>query len=84
VEVIITRAPDADVQIACHGAPMLESEEGRQLSGDGAPADVPVGKRFADAAHTIELLCVKAGAGPLNVDGVDLAMREAKPLPSSD
>jgi hypothetical protein len=84
VEVIVTRVSDADVEIVCHGAPMLESQDGRELDGDGGPADVPVGKRFADAAGTIELLCVKAGAGPLSVDGEDLAMREAKPLPSSD
>jgi hypothetical protein len=43
-----------------------------------------VGKRYVDAAGTIELLCVKPGAGSLSLDGVALTTKDAKPLPASD
>ena len=82
VEVIVTRAPADDLVIACHGAPMLESESDRRP--DDATPDVTVGKRFEDARRGLEVLCVVAGAGPLTVDGSELDMRVAKALPSSD
>lgn len=43
-----------------------------------------MGKRYVDADGTLELLCVKAGAGSLSLDGVALTTKEAKSLPSSD
>ena len=43
-----------------------------------------MGKRYVDAAGTLELLCVKAGQGSLAVGGVALQTKDAKPLPSSD
>ena len=43
-----------------------------------------IGKRYVDAAGTLELLCVKAGQGSLSIAGVALQLKEAKPLPSSD
>ena len=32
----------------------------------------------------LELLCTKAGAGSLTLDGAPLGLKSAKPLPSSD
>jgi hypothetical protein len=43
-----------------------------------------IGKRYVDAAGTIELLCVKAGQGSLSIAGQALKVKDAKPLPASD
>jgi hypothetical protein len=70
--------------IECGGAPMAEGAAG----GDAPAADFAggsvMGKRYVDAAGSVELLCVKPGAGSLAVDGIVLVPKEAKPLPASD
>ena len=43
-----------------------------------------IGKRYVDAAGTVELLCVKPGKGSLAIAGVALQLKDAKPLPASD
>ena len=43
-----------------------------------------LGKRYADEASGLELLCTKAGVGTLTLDGSVLDVKSAKPLPSSD
>ena len=43
-----------------------------------------IGKRYVDAAGTVELLCVKGGQGSLSIAGVALKTKDAKPLPASD
>jgi hypothetical protein len=43
-----------------------------------------LGKRYADEAIGLEVLCTKAGQGSLSVGDTALAVKEAKPLPSSD
>ena len=43
-----------------------------------------MGKRFADPDTGIEVLATKGGAGSLSLDGQPLALKDAKPLPSSD
>lgn len=54
----------------------------------GAPGDddepLLLGKRYLDEGSGLELLCVKAGDGPLEVDGRRVLLKGAKPLPSSD
>ena len=47
-------------------------------------AGTAMGKRFADDASGLEVLCVKGGAGSLALDGRPLGLREAKKLPASD
>jgi hypothetical protein len=42
------------------------------------------GKRYSDEGGLVELLCTKAGAGPLTLAGTELDVRAAKALPSSD
>ncbi len=70
--------------ISCGGAPMVEG------GGDAVELDpafsggTVMGKRYVDAAGTLELLCVKPGKGTLALDGAALALKEAKPLPASD
>jgi hypothetical protein len=43
-----------------------------------------MGKRYADADATIELLCTKPGEGSLSIGDVPVPTKDAKPLPSSD
>ena len=43
-----------------------------------------IGKRYVNAAGDLELLCTKPGKGSLALGGAPLALKEAKPLPSSD
>ena len=82
-EVVVTKAPSADVSISCCGAPMVESDGQSGATGD-QEATVLLGKRYIDEKSGTELLCSKAGAGPLAVDGREVGLKEAKPLPASD
>jgi hypothetical protein len=80
---VIKGVPDAVV--CCGGAPML----GEAPAALGTPhADFAggsqIGKRYRNEAGTIELLCIKPGAGSVSVDGVALRLKDARPLPSSD
>lgn len=83
-EVMVIRA-GRPATIACGGAPMVDERTG--VAGEIDPAfaeGTKIGKRYQDADGAFELLCVKAGKGSLSADGVALAPKDAKPLPSSD
>ena len=83
-EVMVIKAP-ADVSIACGGVAMSADAPASTQSPDPAFSEgTLMGKRYVDEAGTVELLCVKAGAGSLSVDGTKLGIKDAKPLPSSD
>jgi hypothetical protein len=70
--------------LTCGGAAMSE-QGGATAELDPAQAGGTVmGKRYVDAAGTVELLCVKPGKGTLALNGTALQMKEAKPLPASD
>ena len=82
-EVRVIRA--SDVVVECGGKPMADERPAERAPLDPAFAEgTRMGKRYVDAAGTLELLCVKAGQGSLSVGGVALQTKEAKPLPSSD
>ena len=86
-EVIVIRAPSAAMEVACGGHPMVvagaEVPVGLQM--DPAHAvGTALGKRFADEASGLEVLCTKGGDGSLSLDGAPLKPKEAKPLPASD
>jgi len=86
-EVMVIAAPPGEVALDCGGAPMLAASATPPAGGTPAPGSdsgTLLGKRYVDAAGTLELLCVKPGAGALAADGALLAVKEAKPLPSSD
>ncbi|WP_207400324.1 hypothetical protein, partial [Actinomadura fibrosa] len=53
-------------------------------AGPGTGPGTVVGKRYVDAAGTLELLCTAAGTGELTCDGVPMTLKTAKPLPASD
>jgi hypothetical protein len=86
-EVIVVRAPSSEVDLRCGGRSMV-------AKGGAAEADAPLdaqhssgtelGKRYADAATGLEVLCTKAGEGSLSLGDEPLPLKDAKPLPSSD
>ncbi len=82
-EVMVIRGGDAVAE--CGGAPMaVERPAQRGTLNPAFAGGTKIGKRYVDAAGTLELLCVKAGQGSLSLAGVALQPKEAKPLPSSD
>jgi hypothetical protein len=92
-EIIVVRAPGAEVDVRCGGQPVVSGSMPAgtvtaEMAGTSAPADDPLfggtvmGKRYADG--DLEVLVVKPGRGTLTADGRPLAIKEAKPLPSSD
>ncbi|KAA1394270.1 hypothetical protein [Aeromicrobium ginsengisoli] len=83
IEVIVVRPPADDVDLTCGGAPMAPAPAERSGEPD-AGGGALLGKRYHHVASGMELLCTKAGAGTLAVDGEPLGVKEAKNLPSSD
>jgi hypothetical protein len=94
--VAVIRAPaQGRPLIACGGEPMVPATSARPpASGPGPNANGPnangtaaatlIGKRYTDAAETVELLCTSSGAGVLSCDGAPMTVKAAKPLPASD
>jgi hypothetical protein len=86
-EVVVVRAPAADVDVRCGGAPMVaagsDAPDGGAVQA-GFDTGTQVGKRYADEEVGIELLCVSPGDGSLSIGETVLPIKGAKPLPSSD
>ena len=85
-QVVVVRAPSAPATIECGGEPMRAFDDESPLmpiSGE-AGEGTQLGKRYVDEELGVELLCTKAGAGSLTVSGRPVALKGAKPLPSSD
>lgn len=86
-ELIVIRAPaDAvDLRIGGHAALARAADraEGLDVS---TPADAAsaLGKRYVNAGGTLEVLCTKPGAGAIAVGEELCALKDSKPLPSSD
>jgi hypothetical protein len=82
-EVMVVRG--ADVVLECGGVPMADERPAEKTALNPAFAEgTKIGKRYTDAAGSVELLCTKAGQGSLSIGGVALQPKDAKPLPSSD
>lgn len=86
-EVVVVRVPAGAIGLTCGGHPMIEQSATPTAGLDlveGAASGVQLGKRYADAAQTVELLVTKAGRGSLGLNGEVLELKVAKPLPASD
>ena len=86
-EVVVVRAPSGSVSLECGGQPMIAHDQERPAGASVDPefsGGTQMGKRFADPDSGIEVLATKGGAGSLSLDGQPLALKDAKPLPSSD
>lgn len=86
-QVVVVKAPAADVEVGCGGAPLLvdgQEPDGAAALDPGVGEGPLLGKRYADEELGLELLCSRAGQGALTVDGRVLPVKGAKPLPSSD
>lgn len=84
--VIVIKAPAEERALTCGGVEMVPvgevvkaMEPDRSLMGG-----TQIGKRYVDAADTVQVLCTKAGDGTLALDGEPLVIQAAKPLPASD
>jgi hypothetical protein len=83
--VVVIRVPDgAPPPLACGGQPMVPAAAAPRAAPGPEPAVTLIGKRYVDAAGSLELLCTCSGAGELSSDGEPLTIRAAKPLPASD
>jgi len=86
-EVMVIQAPAAEVELTCGGEAMLPlgaENTAPRSPAPGSDRGTLIGKRYVNAAGDLELLCTKPGAGSLAVAGAPLAVKSAKPLPSSD
>ena len=85
-QIIVTRAPEGDVDLTCGGVPLV-AKGTEPMPENADPAFMKgsvLGKRYVDEAGTLEVLCTKAGEGSLALGGEILAPAGAKTLPSSD
>jgi uncharacterized Zn-binding protein involved in type VI secretion len=82
---VVVRCPDQDVTVTCGGRPMAPRGEITVKTAPVATGDgTLLGKRYTVDAMDIELLCVGTGSSPVAVDGTEVAVKSAKPLPASD
>ena len=86
-EIVVLKAPPAAVSLECGGSPMAAVGSARPA--EAAPAadratGTLLGKRYADDAAGLEVLCTRGGQGSLSIDGRTLVLRATTPLPSSD
>ncbi|WP_063129766.1 hypothetical protein [Nocardia fusca] len=86
-QVVVIRAPEGEVEVTCGGYSLVavdaEITPGLSIA-EGHGGGTVLGKRYIDPETGVELLCSKAGAGALFVNGEKLQLKSAKPLPASD
>ena len=85
-ELVVTRATDTSVALACSGAGLVELDGSRPQGGHQGPDEggTQLGKRYVDEEAGVEVLCTKAGTGELSCNDRVMSLKSAKPLPSSD
>ncbi len=84
VVVVVARQPEVDLRCGGHPMVALPDEvvpEGLALA---ETSGTLLGKRYALPDAGLEVLCTKAGEGGLTVADEPVAVKDAKPLPSSD
>jgi len=86
-EIMVVMAPDAELEMTCGGAAMVDAGEAVTPTGEVHPdhaVGVAMGKRYIDEAETLEVLCVKSGDGSLAANGALLLQKDTKKLPKTD
>jgi len=83
-QIMALRVPASELNITCGGAPMQVGDPTELGTPTGDNEGTLVGKRYVDAGETMEFLCTRAGDGTVSVNGLALAVKQAKQLPSSD
>jgi hypothetical protein len=86
-QLMVVKAPPGEYDLRCGGVEMLAgaatAPEGAQLDPALTEGSL-IGKRYVDPEEKVELLCTKGGKGSLVLNGVAMAVKQAKQLPSSD
>jgi hypothetical protein len=86
-QIVIVKAPAADVDLRCGGVPVIEAAaspgDGVALAADHSEGTL-LGKRYADDELGLEILCSKGGKGSLSIGETRLEVKGTKALPSSD
>jgi hypothetical protein len=85
-EVVVVKAPADPVDLRCGGHAMAptDAEVTAAAVESGFDGGTQLGKRYADEALGLEILCTKSGEGALSVGDAVLEVKGAKPLPASD
>ncbi|HXA73341.1 MAG TPA: hypothetical protein VNV83_03785 [Acidimicrobiales bacterium] len=85
-EVVVVKAPGKAIDLRCGGQPFvaIDADVTAQAPAAGFDGGTQLGKRYADDALGIEILCTKAGEGSISVGETVLEVKGAKPLPASD
>ena len=84
-QIMALRVPDDELEITCGGVLMsAQKSTGKSEISDALAGGTLVGKRYVDEGETMEFLCTRSGKGNLQANGVALAVKQAKALPSSD
>jgi hypothetical protein len=83
---MLIRAPETEGELVC--CVKMEESNARPSSsgaGDGvSPGLVILGKRYEHSDSGLEILCTRAGIGPITFEGIPVETKEPKALPSSD
>ena len=88
--VIVVRAPQSEVSVECGAVEMVADSGKVDPTKFGMTNSIEsrdptlLGKRYVGLGGDLELLCTKPGTFPLSANGVQLEMKQARPLPSSD
>jgi hypothetical protein len=86
MSLIVVRPPAMPVELTCDGVALDTTEPpvpADTATGSAEPG-TELGKRYGDAESGLELLCTRAGAGVLAVDGRPVRVLSARALPASD
>lgn len=83
-EVIVIKGSSDDAALLCAGVEMLPTAPPADAPAAADGPAIELGKRYTDDATDIEVLCTKAGVGPLVYAEHELTLKSAKALPASD
>ena len=86
-EVVVVRPPARPVILRIGGARVLAADADRPADArpdESLAEQALLGKRYADQASGLELLCTRSGAGTITVDGRPTKVKAPRQLPASD